>query len=206
MRITGGKARGIALQSPKDHGTRPATDRTREALFSSLADSFLDASCLDLFAGTGSYGFEALSRGAKSCQFIEYNRVAIDCLKQNAQAVSKSAELSSEVAQVTQFDLLKADPNLNATKQSFDFIFLDPPYALWESHAEYLLNTLALSYAHEDTQLILECPSDLSLEEVSSDWSLKKRLGKSGKGKSKGKDKGKGKPCIAIYQKVKSAS
>ncbi|MFL2847595.1 MAG: 16S rRNA (guanine(966)-N(2))-methyltransferase RsmD [Coraliomargaritaceae bacterium] len=196
MRITGGKARGIALKSPKDHGTRPATDRTREALFSSLAVSILDTSCLDLFAGTGSYGFEALSRGAKSCQFIEHNRVAIDCLKQNAQAVTKSAELCSEAVQVKQSDLLKSDPNAHTSPQSFDFIFLDPPYTLWESHAKYLLNTLALSYAHEDTQLILECPGDLSLDEVSSDWSLKKRLGKSGKGK----------PTIAIYQKIKSAS
>ena len=194
MRITGGKARGISLKAPKDQKTRPATDRTRESLFSSLTTSINDATCLDLFAGTGSYGFEALSRGAQFCQFIEHNRTAIDCLKQNAQAIKKSAELRAEAMLIKQADLLKV--NAGSNQQSFDFIFLDPPYALWESHSDYLLNTLALGYANENTQLILECPSDLSLDEISSHWSLKKRLGKEGKGK----------PNILIYKRINSAS
>jgi 16S rRNA (guanine966-N2)-methyltransferase len=190
MRITGGKARGIVLKTPKGQNTRPATDRTRESLFSSLATSIADAACLDLFAGTGSYGFEALSRGAKSCQFIEHNRLAIDCLKENAEVVAKSAELLLEAIQITQSDLLKLDPNFR--QQSFDFIFLDPPYTLWESHNDFLLNQLALSHAHENTQLILECPSELTLNEVSSFWSLRKRLGKEGKGK----------PSIQVYERI----
>ena len=194
MRITGGKARGISLKAPKDQKTRPATDRTRESLFSSLTTSILDTTCLDLFAGTGSYGFEALSRGAQFCQFIEHNRTAIDCLKQNAQAIKKSAELRAEAMQIKQADLLKV--NADSNQQSYDFIFLDPPYALWESHSDYLLNTLALGYANENTQLILECPSDFSLDEISSYWSLKKRLGKEGKGK----------PNILIYKRINSAS
>lgn len=194
MRITGGKARGISLKAPKDQKTRPATDRTRESLFSSLTTSIIDATCLDLFAGTGSYGFEALSRGAQFCQFIEHNRTAIDCLKQNAQAIKKSAELRAEAMHIKQADLLKV--NADSNQQSFDFIFLDPPYALWESHSNYLLNTLAFGYANENTQLILECPSDLSLDEISSYWSLKKRLGKEGKGK----------PNILIYKRINSAS
>jgi 16S rRNA (guanine966-N2)-methyltransferase len=190
MRITGGKARGIVLKTPKGQNTRPATDRTRESLFSSLATSIADAACLDLFAGTGSYGFEALSRGAKSCQFIEHNRLAIDCLKENAEVVAKSAELPPEAIQITQSDLLKLDPN--SSQQSFDFIFLDPPYTLWESHSAFLLNKLALSHAHKNTQLILECPSELTLNEVSSFWSLRKRLGKEGKGK----------PSIQVYERI----
>ena len=194
MRITGGKARGISLKAPKDQKTRPATDRTRESLFSSLTTNIIGSTCLDLFAGTGSYGFEALSRGAQFCQFIEHNRMAIDCLKKNAQAIKKSAELRAETIQIKQFDLLKV--NAGSNQQSFDFIFLDPPYALWESHSNYLLNTLALGYANENTQLILECPSDLSLDEISSYWSLEKRLGKEGKGK----------PNILIYKRINSAS
>ena len=158
MRITGGKARGISLKAPKDQKTRPATDRTRESLFSSLTTSIIDTTCLDLFAGTGSYGFEALSRGAQLCHFIEHNSTAIDCLKQNAQAIKKSAELSAEAVQIKQADLLKVNAGYN--QQNFDFIFLDPPYALWESHSDYLLNTLALGYANRNTQLILECPSE----------------------------------------------
>ena len=190
MRITGGKARGISLKAPKDQKTRPATDRTRESLFSSLTTNINDATCLDLFAGTGSYGFEALSRGAQFCQFIEHNRTAIDCLKQNAQAIKKSAELRAEAIQIKQADLLKV--NADSNQQSFDFIFLDPPYALWESHSNFLLNTVAFGYANKNTQLILECPSDLSLDEIYSYWSLKKRLGKEGKGK----------PNILIYKRI----
>ena len=194
MRITGGKARGISLKAPKDQKTRPATDRTRESLFSSLTTSIVDATCLDLFAGTGSYGFDALSRGAQSCLFIEHNRTAIDCLKQNAQAVTKSAELRAEAINIKKADLLKE--NAYSNHQSFDFIFLDPPYSLWDSHSEYLLNKLALGYANENTQLILECPNDLSLNKISSHWSLNKRLGKEGKGK----------PNILIYKRINSDS
>ena len=194
MRITGGKARGISLTAPKDQKTRPATDRTRESLFSSLKTSIIDATCLDLFAGTGSYGFEALSRGAQFCQFIENNRKAIDCLKRNALAITKSAELSAEAMHIKQADLLKV--NADSNQQSFGFIFLDPPYAFWESYSNYLLNTLALNYANENTQLILECPSNLCLDEISAYWSLKKRLGKEGKGK----------PNILIYKRINSAS
>ena len=190
MRITGGKARGIALNSPKSQITRPATDRTRESLFASLANSIEDVNCIDLFAGSGSYGFEALSRGAKSCLFIESNRTAIECIKQNAQTVVKSAVLKLEAIQIKQSDLLKAHSASN--QQCFDFIFLDPPYALWKSHSKYLLDTLALSCANETTQLIIECPCELKLNEISSHWCLGKKLGKEGKGK----------PNIQIYKRA----
>ena len=115
-------------------------------------------------------------------------------MKQNAQAIKKSAELRTEAIQIKRADLLKENPDSN--QKSFDFIFLDPPYALWESHSDYLLNTLALGYANENTQLILECPGDLILDEISSYWSLKKRLGKESKGK----------PNILIYKCINSAS
>ena len=110
-------------------------------------------------------------------------------MKQNAQAIKKSAELRAEAINIKQADLLKV--NANSNHQSFDFIFLDPPYLLWESHSEYLLNKLALDYANENTKLILECPNDLSLNKILSHWSLKKKLGKEGKGK----------PTIHIYKR-----
>ena len=190
MRITGGKARGITLKSANGKNTRPATDRTRESLFASLANSIEDVNCVDLFAGSGSYGFEALSRGAKSCLFIEHNRTAIKCIKHNVQTVVKSAELKLEAIQIKQSNLLKAHSASN--QQCFDFIFLDPPYTLWESQSMYLLDTLALSFANKTSQLIIECPSELKLDEISSNWRLVKRLGKQVKGK----------PNIQIYKKI----
>ncbi|MDC3132559.1 16S rRNA (guanine(966)-N(2))-methyltransferase RsmD [Opitutae bacterium] len=190
MRITGGKARGITLKSANGKNTRPATDRTRESLFASLANSIEDVNCVDLFAGSGSYGFEALSRGAKSCLFIEHNRTAIKCIKHNVQTVVKSAELKLEAIQIKQSNLLEAHSASN--QQCFDFIFLDPPYTLWESQSMYLLDTLALSFANKTSQLIIECPSELKLDEISSHWRLVKRLGKQVKGK----------PNIQIYKKI----
>ena len=86
--------------------------------------------------------------------------------------------------------MLKAHSASN--QQCFDFIFLDPPYTLWESQSMYLLDTLALSFANKTSQLIIECPSELKLDEISSNWRLVKRLGKQVKGK----------PNIQIYKKI----
>ena len=91
MRITGGAACGIQLAAPKGDGTRPATDQMREALFSSLGTRIEGARIADLFAGTGSYGLEAMSRGASGGIFVENSSVVVACLKKNLSAVSKAA-------------------------------------------------------------------------------------------------------------------
>ena len=90
MRITGGKARGINLTTGRAAHVRPATDRMREAVFSSLGKAVESASVLDLFAGSGSYGMEALSRGAGSALFVEKHPQAVDALQRNLDAVLKS--------------------------------------------------------------------------------------------------------------------
>ena len=97
MRITGGRARGIKLKVPNKKITRPATDRMREAVFSSLGASVQNSQVLDLFAGTGSYGLEALSRGAAGVCFVENNRAAIKCLEINTAAVTRSCDFKKEV-------------------------------------------------------------------------------------------------------------
>ena len=76
MRITSGFARGISLDAPKGDTTRPATDAARQAIFSSLGEAVVGAQVLDMFAGTGSYGLEAASRGAKSAVFVEKSPAA----------------------------------------------------------------------------------------------------------------------------------
>lgn len=123
MRITGGKARGIPLKAPKGDGTRPATDRLREAVFSSLGGSVEGCKVADLFAGTGSYGLEALSRGAASATFFETDRAALTCLRQNAQAVLRSCNLDTSAAKIVARDVYSLDVNC----PGYDLIFLDPP-------------------------------------------------------------------------------
>ncbi len=122
MRIIAGTAGGIPLKVPQGD-TRPTTDRVREALFSMLADSVPGASVLDLFAGSGSLGLEALSRGAASALFVEQNRSAAEVLKGNLQ---KTRLQGSVVRQADVFKTL-ADLTQSAPR-SFTLIFADPPY------------------------------------------------------------------------------
>lgn len=199
MRITGGKARGIHLRAPKGDQTRPASDRNREAIFSSIGQAIEGTVCVDLFAGTGSYGFEALSRGAHSCYFLESNLEAIQCLKGNAQSVAKSADLASQQIHILKENLMLEDRRYDALIASkVDVIFLDPPYAFYNTALTYLLDTLCLQFAHENCTLVLECPSDLSIN--SPIWTVQKRIGSSARGKGKGK--GKGKPSIALLNLI----
>ncbi|MGH8912116.1 MAG: RsmD family RNA methyltransferase, partial [Acidimicrobiia bacterium] len=87
MRIITGAAKGRRLAAPNTDRTRPATDRVREALFSAVGAWVEDADVLDLYAGSGSYGLEALSRGAESATFVEKGRQAIDALRANVASV-----------------------------------------------------------------------------------------------------------------------
>lgn len=130
MRISGGKARGITLKTPKGLHTRPATDSLRQAVFSSLGESIQDAIVLDLFAGTGAYGLEALSRGAKQVTFIEFHPAVIQILKTNIQAVSKSLNINPDNhTKIIKADVLKYP---FANNHEFTFIFADPPYEMSE--------------------------------------------------------------------------
>src|SRR5882724_13627781 len=90
MRISGSVARGIPLAVPKGDAVRPATDGMRQAVFSSLRGRVSGARFLDLFAGSGAYGLEALSRGAAGGVFVEQNARAAACVRKNIEAVCKS--------------------------------------------------------------------------------------------------------------------
>ena len=195
MRITGGIARGIQLKAPKGALTRPATDRFREAIFSSISLNIKDALCVDLFAGTGSYGLEALSRGAKYCLFIENNPEAISCLKSNQEAVAKSAQLTPNAMQLSRLNLMQGSTDLmGETSLQYtlkaDFIFLDPPYELLKKEASYILDQLSERFANTKTKLILELPCDLIIQ--STKWNEFKRIGASGRGK----------PSVAFFKRV----
>jgi hypothetical protein len=95
MRIIAGKAKGRRLSAPDGPGTRPVTDRVKEAVFSSIGDWVEDADVADLYAGSGSFGLEALSRGARSAVFVENGFRAIEALKRNISSVALGGEVFS---------------------------------------------------------------------------------------------------------------
>ena len=104
MRISGGAARGIPLMVPKGDAVRPATDGMRQAVFSSLGGRVVDAQFLDLFAGSGAYGLEALSRGAAGGIFVEQNGKTVECLRRNIAAVCKSLRRDATNLLIVQAD------------------------------------------------------------------------------------------------------
>lgn len=120
MRIIAGDYKGRRLYAPQDNKIRPTTDKVKEALFSILANHIYDADVLDLFAGTGGLGLEALSRGARRCWFCDNSRDSIRLLRENI-----SYCRADEKAVVLTGDFRKILQNLNT---SMDLIFLDPPY------------------------------------------------------------------------------
>ena len=122
MRIITGSARGVRLKAPPGRGTRPTADRTREALFSMLGMRVVDARVLDLFAGTGALGLEALSRGAASAVLID--RATHDVLLENACRTKLT-----ERTEIRRGDVFDQVAGLVREGRTFDLIFADPPYA-----------------------------------------------------------------------------
>lgn len=119
LRVISGSAGGLLLKSPKRHELRPTQDRIRQVIFSSLADLIPGARVLDLYAGTGSIGIEALSRGAAKAVFVEQNKEACECIRENLQHTRLQG------GEVRQADALAY---LREPGEPFDLIFADPPY------------------------------------------------------------------------------
>ena len=119
VRIIGGQFRGKKLTFPNIDGLRPTPDRVRETLFNWLMNDIHDTHCLDAFAGSGALGIEAFSRGAKEVYFIETNSVAFTHLK---------ALVSSFNTQQLTIIHNNAIDFINGSKESFDIVFLDPPF------------------------------------------------------------------------------
>ncbi len=174
MRISGGLARGISLKVTKSKLLRPATEANRERLFSSLRESLRETRVLDLFAGSGSYGLEALSRGARHVHFVESNGKIFRDLKQNFEKVKKSARLIEKSASFSNRDVIEF---LRQKENIYDIIFLDPPYKDFSKIGNSVFDLLTThDFVHQDTLLVHEAP----MEEISSfeNWKLLKVLGK----------------------------
>jgi 16S rRNA (guanine966-N2)-methyltransferase len=135
MRVIAGTYGGRTLKAPAGAGTRPTSDRVREALFSILGDRVQDARVLDLFAGSGALGLEALSRGAGSVTFVDDNRAAIAAIQGNLNALKAAGR-------VRQTDALRFLGGAPESGAQYDLIFLDPPYRLAERLAPPLSEAL----------------------------------------------------------------
>lgn len=122
MRVIAGSARRIPLKTPEGMDTRPTQDRIKETLFNMLQYDLADCTFLDLFAGSGAIGIEALSRGAKSAVFVEQNARAAEIVRENLKATRLDKQ-----AVVMNCDALSALRRLEG-KNRFDYIFMDPPY------------------------------------------------------------------------------
>lgn len=124
MRIISGKYRSRLIRSPKDAKVRPTKDRIREALFNIIAGQVAGADVLDLFAGSGAFGIEAVSRGAKSVAFVDHEKACIKAIEENLEMLG----LDDGTASVLRMDAFKAIDTLCNDGKKFDIILLDPPY------------------------------------------------------------------------------
>jgi 16S rRNA (guanine966-N2)-methyltransferase len=124
MRVIAGRLGGRRLKAPRGRTTRPTSDRVREALFAMLGD-VQGARVLDLFAGTGALGIEALSRGAQHAVFVERDAAAVTALSANLTALN----IGPESAEVRRVEALAALRSARGAKETYDLLFIDPPYA-----------------------------------------------------------------------------
>lgn len=177
MRVIAGTSRGAKLDTTEGLGVRPTIDRVKEAIFSSIHFELPGSKVLDLFAGSGQLGIEALSRGASQCVFIEHDRAAHAMVQKNL----NTAGLMKH-ARVAQMDALSFLQRLN---EPFDFVFMDPPYDC-TTYAQMI--ELLAPFLNEGGKIIVEHLKEAQLpQEV--DTLVRK------------KSKKYGKTLITVYQK-----
>lgn len=171
MRIIAGEWRGRKLVAPKGDLTRPTADRTRETLFSMLNSrlgSLEGLSVVDLFAGSGALGLEALSRGAEFCLFVEQDRHALDAIKANIAALDARARTSVTAGSVM---------TLGPAKVPHDLILLDPPYASGAGEVA-LDRLLRLGWIGEATWIAIETGADETVEVKTLSVEAERKVGK----------------------------
>ncbi|MDN4066787.1 16S rRNA (guanine(966)-N(2))-methyltransferase RsmD [Paenibacillus sp. FSL R5-0407] len=153
MRVISGSARGRTLKAVPGMGTRPTTDKVKEALFSMIGPYFDGGAVLDLFAGTGGLGIEALSRGMDKAVFVDLEYKSIEVVRSNL----KAAGLEDK-AEVYKNDAERALKALAKREATFDLVFLDPPYRL--KHVDKLMETMdSLKLLKPEATIVVEYDS-----------------------------------------------
>lgn len=138
MRVIGGALRGRRLDAPEGASTRPTADRVREAIFSILQGEVEGAAVLDLFAGSGAMGLEALSRGAAHALFVDFDRGACAVIRANLESLG--LEDRADIACTDTTKLIATEPSTGP----FDLIFIDPPYRIGAALAAEVIATADL--------------------------------------------------------------
>ncbi len=164
MRIITGTARGIRLESPTGDAVRPTTEMAKEGIFSSIQFDLDSRRVLDLFAGSGQLGLEALSRGAESAVFVDESQASIDIVKRNAQKTRLFSQCRIVRMDFTDF--------LKKTDDTFHFIFVDPPYGK-KLLPEVVKKVMKYEVLAEDGVIILEGEDrDIGLEAVCEEYGV----------------------------------
>ncbi len=180
MRVITGLARGMRLKTLEGNAVRPTSEKVKEAVFSMLQFDIEGRRVLDLFAGCGQMGIEALSRGAESVTFVDASMDSIKTIEENLKATRLKDNARVEKRDFKMF--------LSSCREQFDIAFLDPPYHEgFYSDALALLSPLMSSYGI----IVCEHPSDVTLPETVDDFRVAKQSRY-------------GKICISVYRRLEA--
>ena len=158
MRVIAGSARSLKLKTVEGVSTRPTTDRIKETLFNMLNPYVYGANFLDLFAGSGGIGIEALSRGSRSCVFVDNNSKCTRCINDNL----KFTKFDNK-SEVINSDVIGALRRIESSDRIFDIIFMDPPYD--KGIEEVVIKELEYkSFINDDTIIIVEASLNTDFE------------------------------------------
>lgn len=170
-RVISGKYRGAILMAPKGDKTRPTSDKVKEALFSMLQSEIPDSDILDLFAGSGQIGIEAVSRGAQEAVFVEQNAKSLQIIQANITKLHIEDE-----TEIYRMEISKALRILGDAGKVFDIIFMDPPYS---EAATYALKVMKLVSAYGllklDGRMVIEHASDTIIDQNVTNMTLSRR-------------------------------
>jgi 16S rRNA (guanine966-N2)-methyltransferase len=161
LRITGGAWRSRRLRGPgRGQHLRPTPDALRERAFAVLGDRIIGARFLDIYAGTGAVGFEALSRGANEVVFVERHRAATKIIKANRDAL----EVSTAQARLEFGPALRAVRDLSRREQTFDVVWADPPFEQWSEGLEVIIHAFGSGVIKATGIACLECPKNAHID------------------------------------------